>query len=1167
MAGSAPHPAFCACCTSSVPPAPAIVWNRPGLSRIMFRIGTFATFREALLEGIAAEASLAALTTRESDDYAITLLELSAALGDVLTFYNERIANELFIRTARERDSVLRLVRLIGYRLRPGLAATAMLAFGLDASAETRIRRGLKVMSVPGQDERPQTFETLEQIVAHGDLNAVQALAPPMPFNAFQKGQTRAPLVDYPKPLMQGDAIVIFGFGAIEEKTIDARDGAAGDEHLSFSPPVQSRDWWPGVVRAEKIQRRLRFFGYNAPIRFPSYDPSKLTWSTPAIDGSYTSPDGNYPLDTRYDDLKIGTRLLIDVGPVPDTTPRLLTAVVLASSEQNASINNIGNTATYAQDTVTCAQLGQTIRGQPIAAPLNGGHRVLARTGAGTLIDFDPLGGATSWESITNVASDVSALSTGANRIDAFARNGFGVLSAATWVSGAWNWTNLDGVITSTPKALALTGGEIIVFARGFDFALWYRNITLGANDVSGGPWTSLSGIVASDPAVISAGSNIDVFVRGIDRGLWLIARNGGVWSDWQPLHGKLASAPAAASTGSNHVDVVALDDDGSVAHRRRASSGWSHWRNLGGQVKGTPAIVATGPDSVGIFALGADGQLWQIARVGNTWSPWIPLGGKLAGAPSAIVHNGDVLIYAQDSDGLIAGLTWSGGWQPWNRIAADLGMIDDRRQTRIYQLADREISFREFEYPPMLFGGKAAIRLKPGQHALGGLAKLDKGRRILVESGATKHFATVNAAVPFASAPGEPEDHLLVDFSPSLPRPLAKATLKGNIAEASHGETQPDETLGNGDASKNFLKYRLARSPLTYLPSETSLQGDPALEIRVSGERWQNVASLYGHGATKRVFTARTTDAGDTIVTFGDGRTGARVPSGAMNVVARYRRGLGLEGLVRADQLSIAMERPVGLRTVTNPLPAEGGADPEKRDDARNTAPTAIRTFGRAVSLQDFEWIVTSSGLISRAFVTWVWYELQRAVHLTVAAAAGAKLSEDALGKLYVALNAVRDPNRRLFLANLVRVPIVVKVRIIADPALEQEKVLQAARAGIAQLFSFEAMPLGAAVHASHVYSALQVKGVLAVGIDLFHLKGFQSLSAKERAVRAVTADPVQQHIRIFEARPTPSDPSLIDRYAHAGFVGSPPPVLPAEQAFIQNPATDLALSLVEAL
>ncbi len=86
-----------------------------------------------------------------------------------------------------------------------------------------------------------------------------------------------------------------------------------------------------------------------------------------------------------------------------------------------------------------------------------------------------------------------------------------------------------------------------------------------------------------------------------------------------------------------------------------------------------------------------------------------------------------------------------------------------------------------------------------------------------------------------------------------------------------------------------------------------------------------------------ERVYTARQNDNAETIVAFGDGRTGARLPSGAMNVTARYRTGLGLEGLMKPDQLSIPLERPVGLRAVSNPLPADGAADPETRDDARD--------------------------------------------------------------------------------------------------------------------------------------------------------------------------------------------------------------------------------------
>ena len=237
--GTIHDPRFCSCCETPVAPAPLIPWNRPGLTEIDYRIGTFASFRQTLLEAIADEPALAALGTRESDDFAITVLELFAAMGDVLTFYNERIANELFLRTSRERDSVLRLVRLIGYQMNPGLAATAHLAFTLDAGAETKIRDGLKVMSVPGQDEKPQIFETIEAITAHAEINTNPVFAPPVAFNAFHKGNSSGPVVARPEILGPGDRLALFGLDAIEEKKVDALTVSNSGERLEFSPAMQ----------------------------------------------------------------------------------------------------------------------------------------------------------------------------------------------------------------------------------------------------------------------------------------------------------------------------------------------------------------------------------------------------------------------------------------------------------------------------------------------------------------------------------------------------------------------------------------------------------------------------------------------------------------------------------------------------------------------------------------------------------------------------------------------------------------------------------------------------------------------------------------------------------------------------------------------------------------
>ncbi|HWO26260.1 MAG TPA: putative baseplate assembly protein [Kofleriaceae bacterium] len=97
-------------------------------------------------------------------------------MADVLTFYQERIANEGYLRTATERRSVLELARLVGYVLRPGVAATVYLAYTVDEkqAEPVTITTGARSQSVPGPGESPQAFETSEDLVARGDWNNLQ---------------------------------------------------------------------------------------------------------------------------------------------------------------------------------------------------------------------------------------------------------------------------------------------------------------------------------------------------------------------------------------------------------------------------------------------------------------------------------------------------------------------------------------------------------------------------------------------------------------------------------------------------------------------------------------------------------------------------------------------------------------------------------------------------------------------------------------------------------------------------------------------------------------------------------------------------------------------------------------------------------------------------------
>src|SRR5260370_26664679 len=124
------------------------MFTRAVLDAIPYRAGTHSTFCETMqarlsnlyLDLPAPDPAappqkiypLRDLKTRETSDPSIAILDAWATVADVLTFYQERIANEGYLGTAAHRCSVLELARLVGYRLRPGVSASVLLAFTLE---------------------------------------------------------------------------------------------------------------------------------------------------------------------------------------------------------------------------------------------------------------------------------------------------------------------------------------------------------------------------------------------------------------------------------------------------------------------------------------------------------------------------------------------------------------------------------------------------------------------------------------------------------------------------------------------------------------------------------------------------------------------------------------------------------------------------------------------------------------------------------------------------------------------------------------------------------------------------------------------------------------------------------------------------------------------------
>lgn len=250
----------CGCCEPD--PTPALIYNRPGLPALAYRAGTYATILRRMLNRVCAftlqdgdfagTRPLSTLTTREQDDPSVALLDASAVVADVLTFYQERIANEGFLRTATERRSILEMAREIGYELSPGVAASVYLSFTVDdaqgAPGVSTIPAGTKVQSIPPQRKLPQTFETSQELVGYKEWNA---LRPRLSQNQnLVTGISEIYLKGTGSNLKTGDVVLISSgvySAAVHVSKVEI-DSEKQITHVTFSKAVPSLGGVPGSV-------------------------------------------------------------------------------------------------------------------------------------------------------------------------------------------------------------------------------------------------------------------------------------------------------------------------------------------------------------------------------------------------------------------------------------------------------------------------------------------------------------------------------------------------------------------------------------------------------------------------------------------------------------------------------------------------------------------------------------------------------------------------------------------------------------------------------------------------------------------------------------------------------------------------------------------------------
>lgn len=310
--------------------------------------------------------------------------------------------------------------------------------------------------------------------------------------------------------------------------------------------------------------------------------------------------------------------------------------------------------------------------------------------------------------------------------------------------------------------------------------------------------------------------------------------------------------------------------------------------------------------------------------------------------------------------------------------------------------------------------------------------------------------------------------------------------TLNANVLLATHGETVAAEVLGGGDGARAHQRFALRKPPLTHVSAANPRGAESTLLVRVNGVEWTELPSLYGTGPGDRVYTVRLDDDGESTVIFGDGRSGARLPTGQENVVASYRSGIGMDGQVGAGTLSLLPRRPFGVKKVENPLAASGAADPEALDDARQNAPLTVLTLDRIVSLEDYEHFARGYAGIGKARATAVWDGTREHIHLTVAASDGGEVVPPLFDNLLEAIEGARDPLRPVILEPHQPFVFFVKAKVLKDAAYVWDDVRGALEAALLEAFGFKARGFGEPVTAAEILRVMHgVSGVVAVDLD----------------------------------------------------------------------------------
>lgn len=896
---------------------PVAIYNPAGLSTFTYRVGNHGRFKAQMLADISSSKKpLSDLTTRTDRDLSIALLDSWATIADVLSFYQERIANEGFLRTATERKSVMELARSISYELRPGVAASTSLAFTVEDSPTSPqrvvVEAGTKVQSIPGQNELPQIFETINEKVVRLEWNMTpQKEEEQDVFKQLKKGLIY--FEGIATKLKPGDSLLFVAkakkepivFRIVEEVITDAKSNRT---IVQFKPIVLEGDTVTKITNdslqqsgraAETTTTTSKDDGQkvigDSGINFTEADLEKIIkgspWSEENLESKAKSE--GWPLDVIIDAMNSK-----------------------AKEKKNETVE------VYAFR-IKCSIFGSSAPlWESLPPEQRFTRRILKINENGNLDPADPF-----------------------RKIDPVYRH---------------DWDKPEPFDVNTDYTKNHYQPE--------NMAIYLDNTYPILDDC----W-----VVLHDPGSLSQ-TTADQYV--------------GHMSAFE-----VASAIDRSMAGFSITSKVT----GLVLSKE--------WKDISKPEppKGEPELENFTFRRTSVYAHPEKMALSKVPVESKT----IPLSGDVMNKKTIVL------------DRVV-------GWLKMGQLVVVSGELGGSPGIERDEIAIIEKVIHDFD----------------------------------------NYYTTLELA-----------NNLVYTYK------LDTVKINANLIEATHGETK-EESIGNGDPSQPFTQFDLKNNPLTYISARTPTGTASTLQIRINGVKWEERSSFEESLHLDKGYVVRINDLGKTTVIFGDGVSGRRPPVGLENIKAHYRVGIGTIGNLDANKLTILPKRPLGIKSVTNPLKADGGSDPESLDDARRNAPRTVLTMDRIVSVSDFQNFAQGFAGIGKATSYIISMGGSDTVLIAIASSTGDKVNDfsEVNTNLVTAIESHKDPSTRFIVRSFKPRQFRVKAKILVSEDIEIKDIMKIVKARLQDAFSFKMRDFGQEVTLSEVVSIIQkVEGVEAVKID----------------------------------------------------------------------------------